>query len=143
MHTQNSAWMKETSIPSNTDAGRIVVEEILAEMRHKEWPEEDIFAVHLALEEALVNAIKHGNQLDESKQVHVDCRLSHDQLLVEIGDEGTGFAPDSLPDPTLDENLECPSGRGVMLMRGFMTEVDFNDVGNVVSMLKRRSAEAE
>ena len=137
-------WTKNVTIASETEAGRAIVEEVLDRMRQHEWPENDIFAVHLALEEAIVNAIKHGNQLDESKQVHFECRLEPEQLYVRVEDEGSGFDPASLPDPTLDENLACPSGRGVMLMRGFMDTVAFNDRGNAVEMTKRRSpAECE
>lgn len=139
MHN-NNVWQKNIRIPSNTDAGRALVEEVLAEARKREWPEDDLFGVHLALEEALVNAIRHGNQMDERKLVSIDCTVSAEQVAVQIADEGNGFDPNELPDPTLDENLECPSGRGVMLMRSFMDQVDFNHTGNAVSMRKNRSA---
>ncbi len=140
MQTRNT-WTKDVRIPSDTEAGRAIVEEILAELRKRAWPEGDIFAVHLALEEAIVNAIKHGNQLDTDKMVEFQCRLGAEELCVRVADEGPGFDPNAVPDPTLDENLACPSGRGVMLMRGFMDTVEFNERGNAVQMTKRRSLE--
>ncbi len=138
MQTQDT-WTKDVKIASQTEAGRAIVEEVLEQLRGRGWPEGDAFAIHLALEEAIVNAIKHGNQLDPEKVVHFQCQLSDDELSVLIQDEGPGFDPGDIPDPTLDENLACPSGRGVMLMRSFMDEVTFNECGNSVQMSKRRS----
>lgn len=97
------------------------------------------FAVKLAIEEALANAIKHGNACDPSKRVVMEFSASEDELRISVCDEGPGFDPGNIPDPTLDENLEKPSGRGVMLMRTYMNEVYFNQTGNCVTMVKRRS----
>ena len=99
----------------------------------------DRFAVKLALEEALANAIKHGNDQDAAKHVQVEYAVDGDQVSIVIGDEGSGFDPESVPDPTLDENLEKPYGRGVMLMKTYMSEVEFNEAGNKVTLIKRRS----
>jgi len=101
-----------------------------------------IFAIKLSLEEAITNAIKHGNQLDESKQVTIDYEVTDDQVFVEIRDEGGGFTPEAVPDPTRPENLERPCGRGVMLMKAYMTEVSFSPNGNCVRMIKRRDCNA-
>jgi len=101
-----------------------------------------IFAIKLSLEEAITNAIKHGNQLDESKQVVIDYQVNDERVAVEIRDEGGGFTPDAVPDPTAPENLERPSGRGVMLMKAYMTEVEFSPHGNCVRMVKRRDCNA-
>jgi len=98
--------------------------------------EHDIFGIKLALEEALVNAIKHGNQMDRSKKVHITYRFLPDRFEVHITDEGNGFDPDEVPDPTAVENLERPCGRGLMLMRHYMSEVAFHGIGNSVSMSK-------
>jgi serine/threonine-protein kinase RsbW len=112
---------------------------ILAECQQNGFSEEDCFGVHMALHEALVNAVKHGNKLDSTKQVrvsyHVDPRLFH----VEIQDEGSGFNPATLADPTAEENLEALSGRGILLMRAYMDDVSFNPAGNIVTMSKRPS----
>ena len=103
------------------------------------WSKRDLFSIRLALEEAIVNAIEHGNQFDPAKQVHVLCHVSDDSVVLQITDEGPGFNPCAVPDPTDCEHLECPGGRGVMLMRSFMTEVDFNEKGNQVTLTKKRS----
>ena len=128
----------ETSIPSDALAGREVMEQLLSQLETIDWIQEELFGVHLAVEEALVNAIRHGNGEDTAKQVSVCCKLSRDRLLIEIADEGEGFNPGDVPDPTEDEHLEVPSGRGIMLMRSFMTRVEYNDAGNRVIMEKCR-----
>jgi serine/threonine-protein kinase RsbW len=92
--------------------------------------------IKLALEEALVNAIKHGNQMDRGKEVRISYRLLPDRFDVSIADEGNGFDPDDVPDPTAAENLERPCGRGLMLMRHYMSEVTFLGCGNCVRMSK-------
>ena len=99
----------------------------------------DIFSIKLALEEALVNAIKHGNQLDPDKSVRVSYRITPDRFDVKITDEGPGFNPEDVPDPTAPENLERPCGRGLLLIRGFMTSVEYKGKGNVVAMSKVRN----
>ncbi len=132
-------WSCEQSIPSKTCAGRQVVDQLLEQLTNHEWEDHDVFGVHLAVEEALVNAIKHGNQLDASKLVRVNCKVCRDRAWIEIVDEGSGFNPEDVPDPTDEENLEIPSGRGLMLMRSYMSDVTFNDIGNQVIMEKHRS----
>lgn len=98
--------------------------------------ERDIFCVCLALEEALVNAIKHGNQMDPAKQLVVAYRVESESIEIKIQDEGNGFDPGDVPDPTAAENLERPCGRGLLLMRHYMNEVEYNARGNVVHMKK-------
>ena len=129
----------EITIPSDTSSGHEVQERILRLLEERAWPERDLFGVKLALEEAIVNAIKHGNGLDPAKSVDIRCEVSKDHLKVIVQDEGSGFDPQDVPDPTMDENLEKPSGRGLMLMRAFMSTVEYNDVGNRVLLEKQRS----
>jgi serine/threonine-protein kinase RsbW len=133
-------WTAEKKIPSDTGEARKILDELLATLGQNQWVEEDTFGIHLAVEEALMNAIKHGNQRDPEKFVRVDYFISPDLLRISVQDEGEGFDPDDVPDPTLEENLELPSGRGLMLMRTFMSRVDFNERGNRVLMEKQRSA---
>ena len=133
-------WSVAKQIPSVTEEARKVLDEMLAKLGENGWGEEDTFGVHLAVEEALMNAIKHGNQLDPKKSVKVDYRLNATLLEIHVEDEGPGFDPDDVPDPTLEENLELPSGRGLMLMRTFMGLVEFNDKGNAVAMTKEKGA---
>jgi serine/threonine-protein kinase RsbW len=96
----------------------------------------EIFSIKLALEEALINAIKHGNQLDLTKKVRVLYRVAPGVFEVRVVDEGIGFDPGDVPDPTAVENLERPCGRGLMLMRHYMTEVCYSSSGNCVAMTK-------
>ncbi len=124
------------SIPSDTGEARKVQEEIESQLQARQVTEKEIFSVRLALEEALVNAIKHGNQMDRSKKVHIAYRFLGDRLEITITDEGPGFDPLDVPDPTAVENLERPCGRGLMLMRHYMSEVNYNETGNSVLMSK-------
>ncbi len=96
----------------------------------------EVFSIKLALEEALINAIKHGNQMDRAKKVRVLYRVTPNRFEVVVVDEGPGFDPGDVPDPTAVENLERPCGRGLMLMRHYMTEVVYKDTGNTVAMSK-------
>lgn len=130
----------EVAIPSETARGQEVQERILSLLEEREYSAKDLFGVKLALEEALVNAIKHGNGLDPDKCVTVRCTVNSTRVEIDIEDEGEGFDPGDVPDPTDDDNLDKPSGRGLMLMRAFMTRVDYNDRGNRVFMAKDRTA---
>ena len=123
-------------IPSDPAEARRVQDEIERLLRAHEATEKDIFGIRLALEEALVNAIKHGNQLDRSKTVTVASAVRGERFEVHITDEGSGFDPGDVPDPTAVENIERPCGRGLMLMRHYMNEVTFHGRGNSVSMAK-------
>jgi len=123
-------------IPSDTAEARRIQEDVERLLQARKASEQEVFSVRLALEEALVNAIKHGNEMDRSKKVYVSYRLCGDRLEVRITDEGKGFDPSDVPDPTAIENLERPCGRGLMLMRHYMTEVEYNQSGNSVSMAK-------
>ena len=131
-------WRYDRVIASDPTMARQVLDDMLAELEARHWQQRDIFAVHLATEEALNNAIHHGNGSDAGKSVHVVCLLGGDRIRIEITDEGRGFDPLALPDPTCDDRLHAPRGRGVMLMRAFMSRVVFNARGNGVIMEKER-----
>ena len=126
-------------IPSELSAARDVEEQILSDVAGLSYDEGDIFAIKLALEEALNNACRHGNGFDPDKRVTVEYDVTPERFVVRIADEGDGFDPDNLPDPTAEENLEKPSGRGVMLMRVYMDDIIYNDAGNVVTMVKQNA----
>ena len=104
----------------------------------------------VAVRESVINAIKHGNALDEAKRVYVEFTPLEAEtlpgLLVRIRDEGAGFDPASLPDPLAPDNLLKSSGRGIFLMRSFMDHVDLRqspEGGMEVIMVKRASASAD
>lgn len=126
----------DVTIPSDPTEARRIQDEIEQLLQGRPINEHDVFSVKLALEEALVNAIKHGNQMDRTKKVRIVYQLHADRFEIRISDEGAGFDPCDVPDPTAFENLERPCGRGLMLMRHYMTEVVFNDCGNSVAMSK-------
>ena len=129
----------EVVIPNNTSAGQSVQERIILLLEELRYEERDVFGIRLALEEALVNAIKHGNQMDPNKTVRITCRAETNKVRIEIQDQGEGFQPGEVPDPTADENLERPCGRGIILMRAFMSTIAFNASGNCVILEKERS----
>jgi serine/threonine-protein kinase RsbW len=126
----------ELEICSDTAEVRRIQQLIIDELQACRIGERDIFGIRLALEEALVNAIKHGNQLDRTKKVRIAYHVDSETFFISIRDEGPGFNPEDIPDPTLEENLERSCGRGLMLMRHYMTEVRFVDKGNEVVMWK-------
>ena len=128
----------ERVLPTDLSAVRETEREVLGCLRDLGYDDDHLFAVRLALEEALVNAMKHGNAFDPNRSVHVWYRASPERVEIRVADEGGGFDPTSVPDPTADENLERPCGRGIMLMRCYMDEVAFSPEGNQVSMVKRR-----
>ena len=133
-------WRSERVIASDAPAARAALDELLAQLNSENWSQHDVFGVHLAMEEALMNAIKHGNKRDINKSVRVSCRVSPDKVRIEIADQGPGFDPSAVPDPTLEENLDVPSGRGIMLMQTFMSHVEYSGTGNCVIMEKARTA---
>jgi serine/threonine-protein kinase RsbW len=118
---------------------RLCINRILAAMQASGFSDKDAFGTRLALEEALVNAVRHGHRNDTRKQVDVRFHISDSQLLIEVQDQGPGFDPDGLPDPLSPENLERPGGRGVFLMRNYMTWVQYNEAGNCVTLCKAKT----
>lgn len=121
-------------IPSDPAESRRVQDHIERLLISHRFEEREVFSIKLALEEAVVNAIKHGNQMDRKKKVVVYYRISHERFDVHIIDEGKGFNPEDLPDPMAPENLERPCGRGLLLIRHYMTEVNYYPPGNRLSM---------
>lgn len=106
------------------------------------YPEASKFALRLAFEEAVMNAFRHGHRgLPPETPIRLSWSVAPDQARIEVEDQGPGFDCAAVPDPTLDENLERPTGRGLMLMRAYMTDVRFNPSGNTVTMTFDRAAE--
>jgi serine/threonine-protein kinase RsbW len=112
---------------------------LAAEMTALGYPNRDVFAVRLALDEAIANAIKHGHRGDAGKRVEVGYRVTAEQVVAEVGDEGPGFDLHRVPDPRGGASRERPGGRGLFLMRAYMTWVQFNARGNHVTLCKVRS----
>jgi serine/threonine-protein kinase RsbW len=131
-------WQCDKEIPNDVGIGREILDDILCRLEGLHWGENDIFSVRLAVHEALENAVSHGNAMDAAKKVRFACRLSPTKIRVEITDEGPGFDAEALPDPTSPPRLSCPGGRGVLLMRAFMSRVEFQCGGNRVVLEKER-----
>ena len=138
MTQHNWTWTIQRSIPSRRNAHLESMEAILNKLTELGWSDRELFGVQMALEESLTNAIRHGNKCDETKQVHLECKVSPERFWLSVRDEGPGFILEKVPDCTHAENLEACGGRGVMLIQAYMTTVQYNDVGNQVTMEKIR-----
>ena len=110
----------------------LVQAQVVDWLKERNFPAREVFGVRLALEEGMMNAIKHGNQRDTSKFVRILCEVDATRAYIEIEDQGLGFEPSAVPDPLADENLEKPSGRGMFLMRQYMTYVEYRDSGRLL-----------
>lgn len=128
-------------IPSSKDAAHVLSDQLLETLSGAGWEGREYFHVQMALEEALVNAVTHGNKEAPDKVVEVEFKVRADKVYIRIKDEGEGFSPDKLPDPRDDEHLGCTNGRGVMLICELMDDVTYNSIGNEVVMTKSRKAE--
>jgi len=123
-------------VESRTSAIVGVCEQILSKLEDNGFSKEDIFAVHLALEEAFLNAIKHGNKMDSAKNVKIDYSVGSDKVEISMTDQGDGFEPEAVADPRWGESLYKPEGRGLLLMNSYMDVVRFNKRGNSVYMVR-------
>lgn len=134
-----SNWAIEKSIPSDLDVAHELIEQTILAMSDLEWPGGDMFHVQMAMEEALVNAIEHGNKRCASKQVTVAISVSVEEITIQIKDQGDGFDHRNVADPTEEERLDQPRGRGVLLIRELMSHSRYNESGNELVMTKQRS----
>ncbi|MEN1680883.1 MAG: ATP-binding protein [Planctomycetota bacterium] len=134
----NWAWSVERQLASKRGAHLPLMEEILTQLESLGWDGRDYFGVQMALEESLANAIKHGNQCDESKVVDVQCKVSAERFWLRVEDEGEGFQPDHVADCTSEEGLEKLGGRGMMLIEAYMTSIEHNERGNCITLEKVR-----
>ena len=128
---------REVLRDQRTDIER-VQEQVSALLAEAGYDDAARFAIRLAMEEALVNAFRHGNRGETGRAVKLEWSISADLAEFIVQDEGEGFDPEAVPDPTLDENLEIPSGRGIMLMRAYMHEVEYLPPGNRIRLRYRR-----
>ena len=104
------------------------------------WESSDVYGVQMAIEEAVSNAFRHGNQNGARGDIEISYRATTDEFQMEVRDQGDGFAVDEVPDPTAPENLDKDCGRGLLLIRHYMNEVNFRDGGRTVVMRKRPGA---
>lgn len=124
------------SIPSTFTRGHAAQKEILAAMQRAGFTANSRFAVKLALDEAMVNAIKHGNKLDARKLVLIEVKVTADRVDISIEDQGTGFDRKGVPDPTHEDNLHRPSGRGILLIESYMNSARWDRGGRRLRMVR-------
>jgi len=127
-------------LPSHIEAVADAAAAVTDFIRNCGASEELAFGIEMALREAVTNAMVHGNQEDESKFVEVIFNCHDNELEIEVRDQGAGFDPAEVPDPTNAENLLKSSGRGIFLMRTFMDEIEWlnrPEGGTSVRMTKR------
>ncbi len=113
-----------------------VCEQILSKLEANGFDNDDIFAVHLALEEAFLNAVKHGNKMDPTKEIKIDYSVCLDKIEISMTDEGEGFKPEAVADPRFGEGLYKPGGRGLLLINSYMDMVKFTERGNSLYMVR-------
>ena len=122
-------------IPSDPSSMEVVERRILSRIEERGLTERRFFAVRLVLEEAVANAIQHGNKLDPAKKVTIRFRIEPKRVIFEVNDEGAGFKVDAVPDPTDDAHINLPQGRGILLMRAYADEVRYGEKGNQVHLV--------
>ncbi|HUE81854.1 MAG TPA: ATP-binding protein [Pyrinomonadaceae bacterium] len=131
----------ELRLPSRIEVVEEVATAIAGIIKSSEFEEEAAFGIDLAVREAVTNAVLHGNNADESKFIEVILKSSQESIEISVHDQGAGFNPNEVPDPTDEENILKTDGRGIFFMRNFMDEVDWQinpEGGTTVRMLKKR-----
>jgi serine/threonine-protein kinase RsbW len=136
-----TAETTELSLPSRIDTVATAAALVAEFLSRSGITEDAAFGIDMAVREAVTNAVVHGNRQDENKTVDVTLKSSPDAVEISVHDQGTGFNPEDVPDPTAEENILKASGRGIFFMRSFMDEVNWlirPGGGTTVRMLKRR-----
>ena len=123
-------------IESNPKEIPPVLEKILGLLKQENISSEILHDIKLATEEAIINAMKHGNKFNEALPVVVDFEHSGGKISISVEDKGAGYDYKKVPDPTLDENITRGHGRGVFLIRKIMDEVSLSKTGNRIEMVK-------
>ena len=128
------------SIGSNLDQVDLAATVLQSTLEQVSVDAEQVHWLMMSVREAVINAILHGNREQPGKRVLMAMDLEGEDLVVRVEDEGRGFDPDGLPDPTAPENLLRPSGRGIFMMRQFADSIEYSfpsERGTVVTMRKR------
>jgi serine/threonine-protein kinase RsbW len=120
---------------------RPLLDRVAADLQAAGYPDKDVFAVRLALAEAMSNALRHGHRGDRSKVAQLSYAINGTCIVAEVQDQGAGFDPAAVPDPCAPENLEKPGGRGLLLMHSYMNWVCHNGRGNRVTLCRVRGGE--
>lgn len=131
----------EFELPSAISLMHIVLEYLLKRVEKLGVIKSEQSNLFVALDEAFVNAVKHGNKYDAEKLIRITAEVSKEEARFTIEDEGEGFDVHNIPDPLDPENLFKTSGRGVLFIYNIMDEVKYNERGNRLTMVKRSSPE--
>jgi len=123
-------------LPTDLKAIPALIRDVAAKLRELPIDKGQLHDVRLCLEEALVNAIKHGNKFNPNLFVEVDIESDGNSLSISVADQGEGFDFQGIPDPRNPDNLHKLSGRGILLIRSHMDSVDFFDSGRTIKMTK-------
>ena len=131
----------ELNLPSRLESVEKAVGEVEKFADKNDFGDDVKSAVDMAVREAVANAVKHGNKLDETKQVEITFENTGEGFEITVRDFGEGFAVEEIPDPTHPENLLKANGRDILFMRSFMDAVEWSNHaqgGMIVKMLKKR-----
>jgi serine/threonine-protein kinase RsbW len=132
----------ELELPSSIDWMHDVLSYLIERTAHLGIIKPSTSNIFVALDEAIANAIKHGNKNDPNKRVYIKVEITPDEARFTITDQGDGFDLENVPNPTDPEYILRPCGRGVMLIYHIMDEVRYNTRGNQIIMVKRPEKEA-
>ena len=130
------------AIDSDLASCQQVQQAVMSEVERLGYCQEATFAIRLSLEEAIVNAVKHGNKFNPSKHVYVEAQVTPEQTNIAVEDEGTGFDRTCVPDPRCDENLAKCGGRGILLIEAYMSGVAWSNRGRRLTMWRRNCPDA-
>jgi serine/threonine-protein kinase RsbW len=136
---RNPRNKKTVTVPSETRYIRKVSTKILGALAGFALDDRRVFDVRLCVEEAVRNAIVHGNHSDRRLSVRVTYWIEDSKLFIEVEDEGSGYDHNALADPTTGAHITKNSGRGVYLIKKLMDRVSYNDTGNRIMMVKNLS----
>jgi serine/threonine-protein kinase RsbW len=126
---------KKLRIESNINSLRIVEKAIDEIVKEVGISKENYGKVLVSTLEAVNNAIMHGNKSDDRKKVDIEITYKKENLTIKVSDEGKGFVPETVPDPTIQQNIESENGRGVFLMSHLADKIKYSKKGNSVTML--------
>jgi len=126
--------------PSDHSEARKAQDRIVSAIQQHQFDADSVYAITIALQECVVNAIKHGNRFDRTKNVTLEAHISDDQIEITVEDQGEGFVRNNVPDPLKDENIERLHGRGLLLMEAYMNQVDYSKGGKRVRLVRYRNS---
>jgi serine/threonine-protein kinase RsbW len=138
--TINSTLKANLALSSRFDNIEVAERALMDLCRRAGWPSDDDYWLMTALREAVANAVRHGNRQDPERLVRIEYTIHDSTVTISVEDEGEGFDPADVPNPTDPENLLRPSGRGIFYMRQFMSRVEFRSTptGGTAVLMERK-----